>query len=110
MMLDDGNPVKWKSPAGSWKCRTNAQRMVKMRDKDELRYHIKVGGLLKKLSHVEKKYRELRWLNTFESHIKPWIRALLYISNLCVMVQRTRHLCDFIPSISSKMKYLYIVK
>lgn len=53
-MSDDGNAFKWKSPAGGGKCRTEAQRMVKMRDKDELFYCIEVGGFLKTLNCIEK--------------------------------------------------------
>lgn len=58
MVSDDGNAFKWKSPTGSWKCRTDAQRMVKMRDKDELFYCIEVGGFLKTLNYIEKKVVE----------------------------------------------------
>lgn len=55
MVSDDGKAFKWKSPAGGWKCRADAQRMVKTRDKDELFYRIEVGGFFKKLNYMEKK-------------------------------------------------------
>ena len=61
-MSDDGNAFKWKSPAGGWKCRTDAQRMMKMRDKDQLFYYIEYA-----YPYGEKSSRAQKWLDTLEN-------------------------------------------